>query len=98
MGNPLLKKKRKGGQSVLETAVCAVLMVILLAAITNVWLWGNRRIVQRQQAYNKSRLQAGNSIDDYALQWPLNKLDPKITGGYQVEALGEAAVLRGQRP
>jgi len=62
MGDRILSRK---GQSTLETAVIFVVVILLLAGITKMWLWANNQIVQRQLSYNDSRVQAGTGLNDY---------------------------------
>ncbi len=69
----------------LEAYLVVVAMVLLLGGILNIWLWGNKQIVERQLRYNASRVTAGTSSDAYTLQWPV----------YAPPALTEDMVLRG---
>lgn len=82
MGNSILKR----GQSTTEIAFVFAGIVLLFAAIMQIWFWGNKQIVRRQQAYNSGRVTAGTSSDTYTLQWPV----------YKPEELKEETVLKGQ--
>lgn len=82
MGYAILKR----GQSTTEIAFVFAGIVLLFVAIMQIWFWGNKQIVQRQQAYNTGRVTAGTSSDSYSLQWPV----------YKPEELKEEAVLKGQ--
>lgn len=72
------------GQVLLETSLAAIIVVLLLAGIFNIWLWGNKQIVERQGRYNATRVVAGTSTDSYTLQWPV----------YTPPALTEDMVLK----
>ncbi len=81
MGYAVLKR----GQSTTEIAFVFAGIILLFAAIMQIWFWGNKQIVRRQQSYNAGRVTAGTSSDTYTLQWPV----------YTPPALTEDAVLRG---
>ncbi len=70
MADPILNKK---GQGILEMVAVFISMVLLLGGILNIWLWANKQIVERQRAYNLSRVGAGTSSDTYKLAdyWPV---------------------------
>ncbi len=74
------------GQVILETSLVTLIIILLLGGILNIWLWGNKQIVERQQRYNATRVAAGTSSDDYTLRWPV----------YTPPALTEDMVLKGQ--
>jgi hypothetical protein len=74
------------GQGILESAMTFMVMALLLAGVLQIWLWGNKQIVERQMRYNASRVAAGTSSDGYNLQWPV----------YAPPALTEDMVLKGQ--
>jgi len=80
-------KRAKKGQAMIEATVTMVIVVLLLAGIVNIWLWGNRQIVERQVRFNATRVQAGTSSDSYELVW-----GPKV---YTPPELTEEDVLRG---
>jgi hypothetical protein len=82
MGYSVLKR----GQSTTEIAFVFAGIVLLFAAILQIWFWGNKQIVLRQKSYNAGRVTAGTSSDTYTLQWPV----------YKPEELTEDTVLRGQ--
>jgi len=63
--------KNKYGQGMLEMASVLIIIVLLLGAVINIWLWANNQIVKRQLRYNESRIAAGTSSDTYTLQWPV---------------------------
>ncbi len=65
--------KGKKAQSMLETTIIFIVSILFLGGIFNIWVWGNKQIVQRQARYNESRVQAGTSVDTYELQWPLQR-------------------------
>ncbi|MDD5408929.1 MAG: hypothetical protein PHC71_02430 [Candidatus Omnitrophica bacterium] len=79
-------KKNKIAQSMVEIAFVFAGVILLLAAIMQVWFWGNKQIVQRQKSYNAGRVTAGTSSDGYTLQWPVHK----------PEELTEGMVLKGE--
>ncbi len=81
MGDKILNNKK--GQSPLETAAVFVIMVLLIGGITNIWLWANNQIVQRQLSYNDTRIAAGTSSDSYTLVWPVYT-PPELTEGMVV--------------
>ncbi|MFA4853983.1 MAG: hypothetical protein WC616_01350 [Candidatus Omnitrophota bacterium] len=81
MGYAVLKR----GQSTTEIAFVFAGIVLLFAAILQIWFWGNKQIVLRQQSYNAGRVTAGTSSDTYTLQWPV----------YKPDELTENMVLRG---
>lgn len=83
MGYTVLKR----GQSTTEIAFVFAGIVLLFAAILQIWFWGNKQIVQRQKSYNAGRVTAGTSSDSYSLQWP---------PAYKPEELTEDTVLRNQ--
>lgn len=74
------------GQILLETSLAIIIVVLLLAGILNIWLWGNKQIVERQGRYNATRVVAGTSTDSYMLQWPV----------YKPGELTEDMVLKGR--
>lgn len=76
-------KKSHRGQTTLETALVMIIIVALIGGIVNIWIWSNRQIVERQAAYNKSRVTAGTAIDNYNLTWPV----------YQPDELPEGQVI-----
>ncbi|MFA5145735.1 MAG: hypothetical protein WC723_07070 [Candidatus Omnitrophota bacterium] len=80
-------KNNKIAQSMVEISFVFAGVVLLLAAIMQVWFWGNKQIVQRQQDYNAKRVTAGTSSDGYTLQWP------PVHGP---EELTEGMVLKGE--
>ncbi|RJP27424.1 MAG: hypothetical protein C4533_08185 [Candidatus Omnitrophota bacterium] len=93
MGNSALKNiKNKNGQTVLETAIVMIAMIILLGGILQFWFWSNNQIIRRQREYNETRVQAGTSpllSFMYQMQWPLereeeitdtNKYTPYVSG------------------
>ena len=82
-------KSNKIAQSLIEIAFVFAGIVLLFAAILHIWLWSNKQIVLRQQAYNTGRVTAGTSSDTYTLQWPPE--DYK-----KPEELTEDMVLRGE--
>jgi hypothetical protein len=61
----------KKGQGILELALTFVIVTALVGGIFKIWLWANNQIVERQVAYNKSRVDAGNAVDGYTLRWPV---------------------------
>jgi hypothetical protein len=80
-------KKDKIAQSMIEIAFVFAGIILLFAAILQIWFWGNKQIVQRQKSYNAGRVTAGTSSDSYTLQWPPT---------YKPEELTEDKVLRGE--
>lgn len=69
------RKLNNKGQATIETAAIFIVLILLFGGIFNIWLWGNKQIVKRQRAYNKSRVEAGTSSDKYELKWPLEKAE-----------------------
>ena len=69
------RKLNNKGQGTIETAVIFIVLILLFGGIFNIWVWGNKQIVQRQIAYNQSRVEAGTSSDTYQLQWPLQRAE-----------------------
>lgn len=80
-------KRAKKGQAMIEATVSFVMVILLLAGITNIWIWGNRQIVERQVRFNATRVEAGTSTDSYELVW-----GPQV---YTPAELTEEDVLRG---
>jgi len=68
---------KKNGQSTLKMTLAFIVVVLLVGGIVNIWLWSNRQIVKRQQAFNTTRIKAGTGLDAYELVWPLDKIDDK---------------------
>lgn len=66
---------RLKGQSAIESLAIFIVIVLLFGGIFNIWLWGNKQIVQRQMRYNEGRVKAGTSSVDYELQWPLERAE-----------------------
>lgn len=62
-------------QSTLETAFVFVVLILLFGGIFNIWVWGNKQIVQRQKLFNQSRVPAGTSTRDYQLVWPVKRAE-----------------------
>ncbi|MFA4993178.1 MAG: hypothetical protein WC571_04335 [Candidatus Omnitrophota bacterium] len=84
----LIKLRRgKRAQTTVEIAFVFVGIVVLFAAIMQIWFWSNKQIVLRQESYNAKRVEAGTSSDNYILQWPPT---------YTPEELTENKVLRGE--
>ena len=83
MDNKILAiDKRLGnekGQGALETTLVFIMVVLLLGGITNIWLWSNNQLVDRQIEYNKKRVTAGTSSDTYTLVWPPDYTPPALT-------------------
>ena len=69
------RKINSKGQATIETAVIFIVLILLFGGIFNIWVWGNKQIVQRQIAYNKGRVEAGTSSDSYELKWPLDRAE-----------------------
>ena len=65
------KRLNKKAQATLEVTLVIIAMVLLLAGITKIWVWGNKQIVNRQMKYNASRVKAGTSKEDYKKVWPV---------------------------
>lgn len=59
--------------------IALIVTVLFLGGAINMWLWANKEIVMRQKGYNASRIEAGESRDDYTLMWPVHKstINPK---------------------
>ena len=55
------KQGGKNGQVSLELAASLVVLFILLFGTIQVFLWLNKRLVQRQQDYEANRVAAANS-------------------------------------
>lgn len=91
MGYAVLRLKKlmrdKIAQSTTEIAFVFAGVVLLFAAILQIWFWSNKQIVLRQKSYNAGRVTAGTSSDSYTLQWP---------PAYKPEELTENMVLRGE--
>ena len=68
MANSPLTLKR--GQSLLETLFTFVVLILLFGGIFKIWIWGNKQIVDRQVSYNRGRVAAGTSNEDYQLVKP----------------------------
>jgi hypothetical protein len=62
-------------QSTLETAFVFVVLILLFGGIFNIWVWGNKQIVQRQKLFNQGRVQAGTSTRNYQLVWPVKRAE-----------------------
>ncbi|MFA4888092.1 MAG: hypothetical protein WC628_00755 [Candidatus Omnitrophota bacterium] len=72
MGNQILNRNlEERGQALLEMAFSFVLILLFIAGMVNIWLWGNKQLVIRQRKYNESRVAAGTSSDSYRRAWPL---------------------------
>ena len=85
------------GQSVLETAVALVIIFIFLGAVVNIWLWGNRQIVNRQKWYCAPdlRILAGQSRDLYIMPiWPNGGIAPRYDAQVK-HSLNEKDVILG---
>lgn len=63
----------KKGQTLLETLITFVVIVLLFGGIFNIWIWANKQIVNRQVKYNAGRVKAGTSTQDYELAWPVGR-------------------------
>jgi hypothetical protein len=70
------------GQVAIETSLAIVAIFIFLLGVTQIFLWMNRSMVERQRAYQTSRTQLGSaarrhgkigSIDFYQVQDYPNK-------------------------
>jgi len=64
-------RKIEKGQSTLEMALALIVIILLIGGIVKIWFWSNTQIVQRQQAYNATRVQAGTGSDTYQTVWPV---------------------------
>jgi len=92
MGNTFCKIKNKNcalGQSTLELTVALIVIFILVGAITNIWLWSNKQLVDRQRWYQGTRKIAGFSNDFYIK--PVWK--DGIVSFYKLDDLKEEDVL-----
>lgn len=64
------------GQVFIETTLAFVAIVIFLLGITQIFLWMNRSIIERQKAYQASRTSLGSpgSMDFYDTRSAANRL------------------------
>lgn len=52
---------RSKGQAALEMVVALICVLILFAGAVKIYVWGNGRLVDRQQKYEGTRTKAGDS-------------------------------------
>ena len=73
-GNP--EFMRDAGQASLEMTLAWIGVLLLLFGSFKVFLWVNKRMIARQQAYESSRVAAGSSTKAGAVEWdePSEKL------------------------
>jgi hypothetical protein len=50
--------------------VTFIVIILFFCGIFSIWIWGMKQLVERQIAYNSTRVEAGTSSDRYTLQWP----------------------------
>ncbi|MBP7215885.1 MAG: hypothetical protein KBA46_01225 [Candidatus Omnitrophica bacterium] len=96
MGNAILTKQQSHkGQSTLELAIAMILTIMIVGAITNIWLWGNHHLVDRQRWYQNTRWLAGQSHDAYIPAMTIWKDGPMPF--YQLHSLTENDVFVKRR-
>src|SRR3990167_9456070 len=59
--NPKSKIQNASGQSMLEFAIAFAGLVMFIFVFTRVWTWVNGTMVQRQEAFQRTRLAAGEA-------------------------------------
>ena len=59
--NPKSKIQNPSGQSILEFAISFVGLIMFIYVLLNVWVWLNSIMVERQRAFQHSRLAAGQA-------------------------------------
>lgn len=64
-----LKLKPLKAQASIEMTVAMFGTLLLLLGCFKVFLWVNTRLIQRQQAYEATRLQAGTSTSTDPVRW-----------------------------
>ena len=66
----------KRGQASLEMSVAMIGALLLLVACIKVYVWINGRLLNRQQAYEASRVAAGRAAPGQGVAWnePSEKL------------------------
>ena len=69
-----LRTRRSRAQASLEMALALMGALLLLFGSLKVWVWASRRMVQRQQAYEQSRVDAGRQTGKVAWNEPSEKL------------------------
>lgn len=53
------------GQSTLESTIALIAAVVLLLGITQVFIWVNKMMVERRQAYQATRMSASPQVEFY---------------------------------
>jgi hypothetical protein len=53
------------GQSTLETTITLIVIVVLLLGITNVFVWMNKMMVERHQAFRATQFDSSPTINFY---------------------------------
>ena len=57
--------KKYQGQSTLESTIALIAAVVLLLGITQVFVWVNKMMVERQRAYQSTRMSAYPQVEFY---------------------------------
>ena len=52
----LMKKQISKGQVTMELTIGIIAVIIFLLGMSNAWVWFNKCLVERQEAYQDSRL------------------------------------------
>jgi len=78
------KKARKNkAQASIEFSIAFVLALLFMILSCNLFVWLNHNIVQRQQAYNQTRVEAANVNNPGRLDfYTPNKMNLFSPGGY----------------
>lgn len=90
MKNYLNRKSTVQAQATIEFSMAFILAVLFLFLSCNLFVWFNRNIVQRQQAYEKTRVTAATAnvepgkLDFYPKE-KMQKLKVFVPGGYDNE-------------
>ena len=66
---PVRMRRQRCGQVLLEFAISLVGLIMLTYVVLNVWTWMTIPIVQRQDAFQRSRLAAGSSNPGKPVQY-----------------------------
>ncbi|MCX5711220.1 MAG: hypothetical protein NT060_04625 [Candidatus Omnitrophica bacterium] len=67
------------GQGTIETVMAFIILVLILGGMMNIWFWFNNQLVERQVAYNDTRVNAGTGKDDYTQFYSWNYIPKTLS-------------------
>lgn len=77
--NKVIRGNAVRAQATIEFGIALILVVLFLFLSANLFVWLNRNVVQRQVAYENTRVVAGDGRDQTKTIFSLGPIEIKIT-------------------